>query len=209
MKIKVFHNNNADINSYILIKNDKAMCIDPGFNGNDIYHFFIENSIDLEKVVLTHGHYDHIRDISLLYSHFKFKLHLHSRDMELLGDSRLNYANAFGNDFHLPSDIEPELVHDGNDIVFQDEAFKIISTPGHTAGSICIKYQNNVFTGDTLFYDSVGRTDLYSGNHAELKKSIKKLLGMISNGATIYPGHGKAAKLKDILAVNKYLSTFR
>jgi hydroxyacylglutathione hydrolase len=86
-----------------------------------------------------------------------------------------------------------------------NEPFLCFYTPGHTKGSICIQYQNRLFSGDTLFADSIGRTDLYSGNMNDMKQSLRLLSERLSNQTVVYPGHGESKKWQEIKEVNPYL----
>lgn len=205
MKLKVFNENLAQVNSYLLTKKKHAVLIDPGFNGNDITKYCEEYEICIDHIILTHGHFDHIKGIELISKAFNFDLFVSKEDKKLLFNDEYNYAKPFGSHFKLPNSISIIEVGDKEVIKIFDEPFKIFKTPGHTKGSICISYQKLLFTGDTLFYDSIGRTDLYSGNNLDLNKSLDLLRKNFSNEVTIYPGHGKSGKMKSVKEVNPYL----
>lgn len=204
MKLKTFSDNQAQVNTYLLYKNQTAIVIDPGFNGNQIIDFCKQKELNIVSVLLTHGHFDHIKDIPLLAKEFTFELYISEADKSFLKNDQYNYASAFGLKFHLPN-LTIIIVKDNQRISIEGETFKVISTPGHTAGSICFGYNRYLFTGDTLFFNSIGRTDLHSGNRNDIKKSIELLKTKISNDTTIYPGHGNFGKLKQIKEVNPYL----
>ncbi len=205
MKLKIFSVNLAGINSYLLYKEKNLVIIDPGFNAQAILDFIIENDLKLEHVFLTHGHFDHIKGVETLAKHHDFSVYIGEEDKPLLDCHEKNYAKAFGSGFKTPGNVNVLPIKDGENIKLFDESFAILSTPGHTKGSICIKHNQSLFTGDTLFYDSVGRTDLYSGNMSDLKGSLNKLLKTTSNQTMIYPGHGGYGKLKTIKEINPYL----
>ena len=120
-------------------------------------------------------------------------------------DNTKNYANAFGAKFNFPKDIEIVSIKDKEELTFFNESFKLILTPGHTKGSICIKYNQWFFSGDTIFIDSIGRTDLFSGNSSDMQKSLEYLKKKLSNQTIIYPGHGRYSKWKDVKRVNPYI----
>lgn len=204
MKLKTFNDNMADINAYLLIKNKEAILIDPGFNGKAIITYCKDKAIDIKHVILTHGHFDHIKDIEILAKDFTYDLFVSKHDKNFLFSDELNYARAFGSTFKLPP-LEIHEVEDQQVLNLLDESFQIFLTPGHTKGSICIKIKNQLFSGDTLFYNSVGRTDLYSGNQSTLFKSLEILKSKVSNDVTVYPGHGKSAKMKEIKEINPYI----
>ena len=204
MNIKIFNQNMASINSYLLIYKKEALLIDPGFNQKEIIEYLNDKEIILKKVILTHGHIDHIYGLQKLLENFTFEIYISKYDKAFLYNEEYNYTKAFGLTFKLPELTIQEL-DDTSEISIFDTKLKIISTPGHTKGSICIKHQNILFSGDTLFYESVGRTDLFSGNYNELKKSLDKLVKTISNDTTIYPGHGPSGTFKKIKEINPYL----
>ena len=204
MKIKIFNKNIAQVNSYLLIKKNDAILIDPGFNGLEINQFCKEHSIEIKYVILTHGHFDHIKDLNIISNQFDFKLYISELDLEFLNNDDINYAKAFNSRFIKPKNKVLSL-KDNDLITLLDEKFQIIATPGHTKGSISIKYEKKLFTGDTLFYNSVGRTDLYSGNQSQLFKSIEKIVKTIGNDFRIYPGHGENGFFKQIKTINPYI----
>ena len=204
MKLKIFSNNIADINSYLLYKQNIGIIIDPGFNGIQITEFCIHKSIKIKYILLTHGHFDHIKDINLFLQNDDVNIYISKNDKDFLYNDSYNLSKFFGEKFILKNAKVIE-VNNLEKLNLENEVFKIIYTPGHTKGSICIEYKNYLFTGDTLFYDSIGRTDLYSGNFKDIKKSLELLIKTTSNEKIIYPGHGKHAKMKEVKSDNKYL----
>ncbi len=207
IKLKIFNQNPAEVNSYALIKEEEIILIDPGFNGDNIIAYCNQNNFYITDIILTHGHFDHIQSIPKLAITYKFKIHISRDDLILLKNDEYNYARAFGESFNLPSNIDINFLSDKQKLNINGEDFNVITTPGHTKGSLCIKYKNWLFSGDTLFADSVGRTDLFSGNQSHLNKSLKKLTDTISNNLTIYPGHGKSAKMSKIKEINPYINS--
>jgi len=204
MKLKKFNENIADINSYLLTKKNDGILIDPGFNGKTIIEYCKNKEIEIKHIILTHGHFDHIKDIEILAKNYDFDLYISTHDKGFLFSNDLNYASAFGSSFKLPK-LTINEVKNQQVLRLLEEDFVIFLTPGHTKGSICIRKRNKLFSGDTLFYNSVGRTDLYSGNQSMLFKSLEKIKTKISNDVTVYPGHGKSGKLKEIKEINPYL----
>ena len=193
MKVKRFNDNLLEQNSYLIKKNNQAIVFDPGLNGEKILEYLKEKDVSDVKVILTHGHFDHIKGVEVLAKEYVFDLYISSYDKILLFDESLNYAQSFSSTFQLPN-LNLIEAQESNKLEYLDEAFEFISTPGHTKGSICIKVRNHLITGDTLFYNSIGRTDLYSGNQTMIYKSLRKLVSMISNDTMIYPGHGPSAE---------------
>ncbi|XMB72582.1 MBL fold metallo-hydrolase [Mycoplasmatota bacterium WC30] len=205
MKIKIFSENLAQVNSYLLYKDTRGILFDPGFNGNQIIQFCKENEIYIGFVILTHGHFDHIKDMKIIANQYEYHTFIEENDYRLLFEDENNYAKAFGSKFILPKNTVVDKIKNGDTQKIYGEDFKFISTPGHTKGSMCIKHRNLLFSGDTLFYNSVGRTDLFSGNRKDMYNSIDMLKNKISNDVMIYPGHGQSAKMKAIKEVNQFL----
>ena len=206
MKLKIFNDNFMQSNAYLLMKEKEAILIDPGMNGKEIDRYLKEHEIILGAVFLTHGHYDHIQGLEELNLEKPLDVYIGSEDMRMLTNDRMSCADAFGKSFKLPVNMHPIALSNGDKITLLSSTFQIISTPGHTKGSISIKFEQWLFTGDTLFSDSVGRTDLFSGNQTELFRSIGLLTSLVSNQTIVYPGHGPSAKMKLIKEINPYLS---
>ncbi|MFO7969989.1 MAG: MBL fold metallo-hydrolase [Candidatus Izemoplasmatales bacterium] len=205
MKLKIFNENQMDVNSYLLINKKKAILIDPGFNGKDIEFYCKTNGIAIDSVLLTHGHYDHIRDISFLKDYFDFLIYIHNDDYKFLFDGKLNFSQSFNRNYKLDKSYKIKKIKDNDKLELIDLVISVIHTPGHTPGSSMFHYNNFVFSGDTLFYDSIGRTDLFSGNFNAIRRSINKIKNHFSNNTIFYPGHGRHGDLNTIKKVNRFL----
>ena len=180
-------------NCYLLISHGRAAVIDPSVNAEKILEFVKSTGAALDKVILTHGHFDHIESIDSLREKNPVPVYVHKDDNEMLTDGEKNaHALFFGVDkiWH-GADI---LLDDGDEITVGEEKLKVISTPGHSKGSICLLGDGFVITGDTLFANGYGRYDLYGGDADTLASSLARLRNFDKN-LTIYPGHGGTAKL--------------
>ena len=202
MKPHLFNANIANQNSYLYSKNGNALIVDPGFNGETLVNFLDAHKLTLTKVLLTHGHYDHIRDIRLLAKRYKFTLYLSYKEVDFLTDIKLNYANFFGGTFELKKDQEVVLLKENSKVEFEEEVISLIPTPGHTVGSVCYYLEPYLFSGDTLFYHSVGRTDLATGSRTDLAASIETLFTTLPNNTYVYPGHDRTTKLSEEVSAN-------
>lgn len=189
MKPIIFHQNHASVNSYLLAYKEECVVIDPGFNGEEILAYIELHQLKLSKVLLTHGHFDHIRDIRLLAKKYVFTVFIHDSDKPMLTDDKLNYSTMFGSSFRIKDDIAIIQLKHLDTIEFGKDKLTLYHTPGHTMGSSCFLYQNMLFSGDTLFEGDLGRTDLISGSQKLLEKSIVDLFGWMSNETLVYPGH--------------------
>ena len=184
-------------NCYLLKENGHVLIVDPASSTNRILSNLLEGEI-VDGIVLTHGHFDHIGAADMLRKRLHCPIYIHPFDERLANDIRID---RFGTDIAVNS----EMMHlkDGKMKIGCFEV-DIIHTPGHTDGSVCIGYKQHLFTGDTLFQCSVGRTDLYSGSDSKLKQSLKRLSQM-NPDTLIYPGHGDMTILKNELLMNPYL----
>ncbi len=173
-------------NCYILACKGKAVVIDPGAEPERITDFLLSRSLRLEFVINTHGHADHILGDDALSR----PVYIHKDDVPFLKDSSLNMSGFFGRPFEVKTnDIR---ILEGTEVIdFAGNGLQIIHTPGHTPGSICIKAGDFLFSGDTLFFHSVGRTDIPYAKHEDLIKSIREKLLVLPGQTRVFPGHGK------------------
>ena len=180
---------------FVYDSNDKkAIVIDPAKGGSAIREKLSENGIKVAAILLTHGHFDHIMGVNSLKAETECKLYALSEELPLCESSELNASEQI----HHPYTVMPDvLLHDGDEIDIEGLNFKVIATPGHTAGSCCYYFKKDkvMFTGDTLFYGSIGRTDLPTGNDKAIIDSIHKLMDMAPDDVKIYPGHGDASTI--------------
>jgi glyoxylase-like metal-dependent hydrolase (beta-lactamase superfamily II) len=177
-----------DTNCYLIWDKDGlAAIIDPAEESSLITEKISELNLDVRKILVTHGHWDHIGAVKSFSYKYDVKVYLHNDDREA-----------------LPEDINVETVKDGDKISVGRNVFEIIHTPGHTPGSLCIKSGDNLFAGDTLFNGSVGRTDLPGGSTKELMRSLDKLI-KLPDKVVVYPGHGAITTMESEKKINPYL----
>ena len=185
-------------NAYVLDDGAVAAVIDPGANYEKLRAAMGE--MPCAAVLLTHAHFDHIGAAA----HFQrdgAKIYMHAADEKLLrGGGHL--AALFGASFE---NFTPDVwVKDGDEFTLCGETFRVISTPGHTDGSVCYCTDTVLFSGDTLFCRSVGRTDFPSGNAAKLKRSLQTLFA-VKGDRTVLSGHGSPTRLSDERENNPYV----
>jgi len=176
------------INSYFLIKNRKTVIIDP-FSIDEVQKFIEKNNLIPQFIILTHAHIDHIKDLKLVSDLYKIPVYMCEKEKEIYNSNDNNLSNLFSIPFQLTK--IKKYLRDGEEIDFEGEKLKIIHTPGHTPGSICILAGNILITGDTLFASSVGRTDFPYGDEKLLFKSIREKLFKLDDDIIVYPGHNQ------------------
>ena len=189
-------------NCYLLCSEGEAYVIDPSPSADAILRHAADNGVTIKAILLTHGHFDHIFSIDALRERLGIKLMMHRDDAEMITDS---HKNAFFTFFrrecaYAPADV---LFDDGYEISLGNETIKVIHTPGHTKGSVCYLADGVLITGDTLFSDGIGRTDLYGGSSAALMRSLDRL-STLDKDLKIYTGHGDAELLGRALDNSAY-----
>ncbi len=180
-------------NTYIVPVGKDAVVIDPGDDFDRIIKALNERGLLSKYVFITHGHFDHIGAVAALRK-LGAVVYISESDYELLEKNGFNLGLGFGEPT-VDSFIADVKVKDGDEIVIGDHRISVLSTPGHSPGGVCYIFDNSViFTGDTLFRLSVGRTDLAYGDPASLSDSVDRLFGL-DGDFDIYPGHGEASTL--------------
>lgn len=184
-------------NCYILVSDNSAAVIDPSVSAKKIADFVSQKGATIEKIILTHGHFDHVDALDELRDLTKAPALIHKNDGEMLEDGMKNaYSLFYGQDKKWRS--AEILLENGDKINLGNETVEVISTPGHSKGSICLLGDGLMITGDTLFANGYGRYDLYGGDADELESSLARLR-KFDKDLTIYPGHGGTAKLGQAL----------
>ena len=178
-------------NCYFLYREDSKECIfvDPADQGVNIYKAMTKNGFKIAAVLLTHGHFDHIWGTKELCELSGAKLYALDVEKEVLQDAHKNVSSQVGRAYTTDADI---YLKDGDEMTIADMTFQVIATPGHTAGGCCYYFKEAGFlvSGDTLFRDSVGRTDFPTGSMGTLVRSIKEKLFVLPDETKVYPGHG-------------------
>lgn len=181
-------------NSYLVISDEgNAALIDAPDDAKYILKFASEQGCKITKLLLTHGHCDHISAASEIQSATNCEIYIHELDEKKLNDPVGNLTAYFGLEGITPPR-SVKTVSDGDIITLDEIEFKVFHTPGHTSGSVCYICGDVMFSGDTLFNLSIGRTDMPDGSYATLSKSLEKLKNLPEN-YTVYPGHMEKTQL--------------
>lgn len=175
-----------ETNCYVVSNNGVAFVVDPGAESEAIKEYCDSHSLTIEAILLTHGHYDHVGAVKSLQDMTGAKIYATLVCADF-ANSYKSMAFAFGAVLDRFSTDVP--VRDGDNITIGDMIVKVMETPGHTKDSACFILEDNIFSGDTLFQTSYGRTDLPTGDFNTLEKSLKRLFDL-DGEYRVYPGHG-------------------
>ncbi len=212
MKIKRFFCNMLSENCYVLERGGKFVVVDPGFCGETelegLYALLGDSAP--EAVLLTHAHFDHTLGVKPLQQKYPgLPVYMAPEDVVLLEEDA-RYACGLGiKDFDFSFDWTP--VRDGDELRFDGGfAFRAVATPGHTPGGLCwyCPEEGVVFTGDTLFADTIGRTDLAFGDYDSEIRSIMEKLMLLPGSTDVLPGHGRATTIERERMSNPFLEPF-
>lgn len=178
-------------NCYFLYREGEqdAIVVDPANNGEQIYCALSERQFVVKGILLTHGHFDHILGANKLRELSGAKIYALEEEKALCEDAALNLSAQFGRAEKVTVDV---YVKDEESITIGDMTCKVIATPGHTEGSCCFYFEEDGFLvcGDTVFLESVGRTDFPTGSSSRLIRSIKEKILTLPEETKLYPGHG-------------------
>ena len=189
-------------NCYFLYRDGEkqAIVVDPADKGANIYNALEKNGFQVAGILLTHGHFDHIWGLEELKTAAQtagrepVKVYAGEAERLLLNSPELNVSERAGRACGVTADV---YVEDGDEITLAGMTCQVITTPGHTAGGCCYYFKEGGFllSGDTLFAESVGRTDFPTGSMSELVRSIKEKLFLLPDDTKVYPGHGESTTI--------------
>ena len=182
-------------NSYLVWDETSPTCvvIDPGYEPDTVLAEAKTLGKEIAAILLTHGHFDHVGGVREIAAETGCRVYLCDADLAMppqMTAGPLYYTNIYG---------------EGSFVEEAGLSFKVLHTPGHTPGSVCLMCENALFSGDTLFWGSCGRTDLPGGNWATIQKSLKRLAALPGD-YDVYPGHGNATKLSFERNFNPYMA---
>ena len=200
LHIHIFRFNPFSENTYVLFNDQKnGVIIDPG-NWNEkeneiLENFIKEKEISIKNILLTHAHIDHVLGLQWAFDTYKVAVKMHEEEKDVLDRNPMSARN-YGFDFK-PFVGDIELLNEGEKYFIDEDSFEIFHVPGHSPGSIAFynEAQKFVISGDALFQGSIGRTDLYRGNHEQLLESIRTKLFTLPEETEVYSGHGNATQI--------------
>jgi glyoxylase-like metal-dependent hydrolase (beta-lactamase superfamily II) len=195
-------------NCYVVYNNDskEALIVDPADNGAYIKSKLEEKGLNVQAVLLTHGHFDHIMAAEYLRDAYQIPIMAHELEKEVLEYANKNLSDSMGGEsFVLKAD---KFLKDGDILELLGTKIKVVYTPGHTIGGVCYFFDKEKFllSGDTLFENSVGRTDFPTGSMSTLIHSIKEKLSILGDDVVVYPGHEGETSIGRERKFNPYIS---
>ncbi len=200
MTVQTFIFNSFQLNTYLIFDETKeAIIIDAGNSNtkenNQLFDFILQENLTVKGLYYTHAHVDHILGNNSIIEKYNLIASSHI-DSVLFFETASSYANNLGLEINNPI-IPKNYIDDGDVIEFGNSKLEVISTPGHADGSLCFysKESQFVIVGDVLFRDSIGRTDLPTGDYDKLMESIKNKLFTLPNNVKVLPGHGPSTTI--------------
>ena len=179
-------------NCYILTEGDRCLVIDPGDEPEKVLACLENHGLILEAVLLTHGHFDHVGAVKALAADTDCRVFLCEQDLTLPG--AMTAGPLYYTDFYT----------EGDRLTLAGMTFEVLHTPGHTPGSVCLRFAEHLFSGDTLFAGSCGRTDFPGSNPADMIRSLNRL-SQLEENLKVYPGHGGSTTIGEEKRYNPFL----
>lgn len=206
MKVEHYVVGVVGTNCYFAINEATKECliIDPGDNADALEEKIRQGGLTPAAILLTHGHFDHIMGVEGLKEAFQIPVYVHEDDEEMLRRSDLNAGAMIGARVSVTAD---ELLHDGDELNLAGMKIEVLHTPGHTPGGVCFYFPEEevLFSGDTLFCESVGRTDLPGGSMGALMRSIRERVLKLPDLTAVYTGHGEPTQIGSEKRNNPFL----
>lgn len=207
MKVERFLTGILSTNCYVAWNEQtkEAVIVDPAAYSKKLAEFLREEGLKPQAVLLTHGHFDHIMGLDALLEEYPVPVYVHEAEKGLIADPKTNLSLTYTNGYVFEDAI---YVTDGQKIAAAGVTFEVLFTPGHTSGGCCYyaETENMLFSGDTLFRCSVGRSDLPTGDETTLIRSIKEKLLVLPENTVVYPGHMAATTVQTEKTANPFLA---
>lgn len=196
MKVEKFVTGILSTNCYLAVNEEtkQAVVIDPAACPGYLISHIKDEGYQIEAVLLTHGHFDHIMGIDGFLKEFPVTVYVHEDDADAMNDARLNQSRTYTPGYTYDG---AEYIKGGQTLEFAGYGFEVIHTPGHTKGGCCyyVRSENVLFSGDTLFQNSVGRTDFVNSSTEDLIHSVREKLFVLPDETHVYPGHAGETRI--------------
>jgi hydroxyacylglutathione hydrolase len=191
-------------NCYIIQSQAEAIIVDPGAEPERIVRFTKDIGVTPHRIIATHSHFDHVLGVDKVRSSLKIPFQIHKDDLPILESMQARVRQFMGFDVPPPPKVD-SFLQDRDVVRIGTEKIQVIHTPGHSPGSISLQGDSYVLTGDALFNQSIGRTDLPGGDLETLLNSIRKRLFALDDETVVYPGHGPETSIRDERLANPFV----
>lgn len=206
MKLEQYVVGPVQTNCFFVIneKSKEMIIIDPGASADKLAEKIHTAGYKPVAILLTHGHFDHATGAEELAKHFNILIYAYEEEKEVLESSEKNSSWMIGKELTFRADV---YLQDEQELDLAGFHIRVLHTPGHTIGGCCyyLGYEDVLFSGDTLFQESVGRTDLPTGSMSQIVHSIQEKLMVLPDATVVYPGHGEATSIEAERMYNPYL----
>lgn len=206
MKVEKFVTGIISTNCYLVINEDtkQAVVIDPAACPSYLMSHIKSEGLKIEAILLTHGHFDHIMGIDGFLSEFDVPVYVHEEDADAMEDPVLNQSSTYTSGYTFG---KARYLRDRETLELAGYTFQVIHTPGHTKGGCCyyVASEGVLFSGDTLFQNSVGRTDFVNSSTSDLVHSVREKLFLLPDDTMVYPGHMGETKIGHEKKYNPYV----
>ena len=205
LEVSIFADELFGENCYLIRRRDTsaALIVDPGLQLDRVERQLREERLTLERILVTHGHIDHVGGVPALHQETGAPIAMHPDDLAILDWNQLGQLPFTPRGF-APFSIDLALSH-GLKLAFQDLSVRVLHTPGHTEGSVCFLFGLDCFAGDTLFQRGIGRTDLPGGDMRKIVFSIREVLYTLPPKTAVYPGHGPRTTIEEEMLLNPFV----
>ena len=193
-----------ETNCYILRSDSTALIIDPGDEPERILRFLDDIAVKPSKIIATHTHFDHVLGVNAIRAELNIPFLIHRDDLAMLESMQSRVREFMGFSVPPPPKVD-QFLADGESITIGQDRVTVIHTPGHSPGSISLAGRDYVLTGDALFNQSIGRTDLPGGDLDTLVRSITHRLFSLDDDTIVYPGHGPETSIGDEKLANPFV----
>lgn len=197
-------------NCYIITKGKACLIVDPGGNPDVIENYVTKHELAPQAILLTHAHFDHIGAVDALRKKYALDVYLHDQEKEWLKNPHLNRSSLFLGENGAIITEHPEHLLGEGELQIGEFTMHILHTPGHSPGSVTFVFPNEQFivSGDVLFQQGIGRTDLPEGSIEQLAKSIMTKLYTLPDEFVVYPGHGPKTRIGEEKQTNPFTLQF-
>ncbi|QKS70924.1 MBL fold metallo-hydrolase [Paenalkalicoccus suaedae] len=210
MKISTFPLGALQTNCFVVEKNEQAVIIDPGGDASILVNYFAKRNVEVQAILLTHAHFDHIGAVDEVSEYFKAPIYVHKHEVDWLRLPEKNGSGVFPGIPEIRIKREAIMIDGEQELTIGEFTFELYETPGHSPGSVSyyLPEENTIISGDVLFRGGVGRTDLFGGDHDTLMDSIHDKMLQLPDETIVKNGHGPDTTIGEEKETNPFINGF-